>query len=67
MVAVLGVLEAGGAYLPLDPGYPAERLRLMLEDAARAGRADPCRLAGAVPAGSGSWSSTSCGCGPDIP
>jgi amino acid adenylation domain-containing protein len=33
MVGVLGVLVAGGAYLPLDPSYPAERLRTMLEDA----------------------------------
>ncbi len=33
IVAVLGVLKAGGAYLPLDPTYPAERLRFMLEDA----------------------------------
>ena len=33
MVGVLGVLAAGGAYLPLDPSYPAERLRRMLEDA----------------------------------
>ncbi len=32
-VAILGVLTAGGACLPLDPGYPRERLRLMLEDA----------------------------------
>ncbi len=31
-VAVLGVLAAGGAYLPLDPTYPAERLRAMLAD-----------------------------------
>ncbi|HWF02224.1 MAG TPA: beta-ketoacyl synthase N-terminal-like domain-containing protein, partial [Candidatus Angelobacter sp.] len=33
VVALFGVLKAGGAYLPLDPGYPAERMRYMLEDA----------------------------------
>ncbi len=33
IVALLGVLKAGGAYLPLDPAYPRERLRFMLEDA----------------------------------
>ncbi len=32
MVALLGVLKAGGAYLPLDPTYPRERIALMLED-----------------------------------
>jgi amino acid adenylation domain-containing protein len=33
IVTLLGVLKAGGAYLPLDPGYPAERLAFMLGDA----------------------------------
>ncbi|HYO16010.1 MAG TPA: amino acid adenylation domain-containing protein, partial [Thermoanaerobaculia bacterium] len=35
-LAALAVLEAGGAYLPLDPAYPAERLRFMLEDSGAA-------------------------------
>ncbi len=33
VVALYGVLKAGGAYLPLDPEYPRERLAFMLEDA----------------------------------
>src|SRR6185295_15146204 len=34
VVGILGTLEAGGAYLPLDPAYPRERLDFMLADAA---------------------------------
>ncbi len=33
LVGLLGVLKAGGAYLPLDPQYPPSRLAFMLEDA----------------------------------
>ena len=32
IVSLLAVLKAGGAYLPLDPGYPAHRLAFMLAD-----------------------------------
>ncbi|MDR3516513.1 MAG: amino acid adenylation domain-containing protein [Azospirillaceae bacterium] len=32
VVAILAVLKAGGAYLPLDPDYPAERLASIVED-----------------------------------
>lgn len=33
-VALLGIMKAGAVYVPLDPGYPADRLRFMAEDAA---------------------------------
>ncbi len=32
LVGMLGILEAGAAYVPLDPGYPAERLAAIVED-----------------------------------
>jgi amino acid adenylation domain-containing protein len=32
IVGLLAILKAGGAFLPLDPGYPAERIHYMLAD-----------------------------------
>ncbi|MBV4490401.1 non-ribosomal peptide synthetase [Pseudomonas oryzicola] len=32
VIGLLGIVKAGGAYLPLDPEYPQERLRYMFDD-----------------------------------
>lgn len=32
LVGLLGILRAGGVYLPMDPSFPAERLAFMIED-----------------------------------
>ncbi|MCQ8187448.1 amino acid adenylation domain-containing protein [Streptomyces sp. RCU064] len=33
VVAVLGVLKSGAAYVPIDPAYPADRIAYVLDDA----------------------------------
>jgi len=32
IIGILGILKAGAAYMPIDPGYPSERIAYMLED-----------------------------------
>ena len=36
VAALLGILEAGAAYVPLDPAFPADRLAFMVEDSCAA-------------------------------
>ena len=49
VAALLGVLKAGAAYVTIDPGYPRERIRLILDDCgARTVVTDP-DLAGSLP------------------
>ncbi|NEE20749.1 amino acid adenylation domain-containing protein, partial [Streptomyces sp. SID7499] len=51
VVALLAVMKAGGAYLPIDPDYPAERIGFMLQDAAPVAVVTSTALGGLVPAG----------------
>ncbi|WP_433607262.1 amino acid adenylation domain-containing protein [Dactylosporangium sp. CA-139114] len=50
-IAQLATLKAGGAYLPVDPRYPAARIALLLEDAAPVVLVTTRDLAATVPAG----------------
>lgn len=51
IVAALGVLKAGGAYLPLDPATPADRLTFQLRDAAAPVLLTTQRFAAQLPVG----------------
>ncbi|HEX8962863.1 MAG TPA: amino acid adenylation domain-containing protein, partial [Rhodocyclaceae bacterium] len=51
VVGLLGILKAGAAYLPIDPGYPAERIAFMLDDARVALLLSQTEVAERLPAG----------------
>ncbi|MGV9559912.1 amino acid adenylation domain-containing protein [Streptomyces sp. NPDC003522] len=50
VTAVLAVLAAGAAYLPVDPAYPDERIAHLLDDARPAAVLTTAAVAGRVPA-----------------
>ncbi|GAC1348925.1 MAG: hypothetical protein NVSMB19_01500 [Vulcanimicrobiaceae bacterium] len=52
IVAMLGVLKAGGCYVPLDPALPRERLQTMLEDVRPQALLTADALRGLLPEGS---------------
>ncbi|MBO3747616.1 amino acid adenylation domain-containing protein [Streptosporangiaceae bacterium NEAU-GS5] len=49
VVAMLAVLKAGGAYLPIEPAYPAERVEFLLRDARPTLLVTSSRVAAALP------------------
>ena len=49
VAGLLGVLGAGGAYLPLEPDLPRQRLAMILEDAARPSSSPAASCADALP------------------
>ena len=51
IAAMLAVVEAGGAYLPLDPAYPAERLAFLVQDSGAKVVITASDLADRLPAG----------------
>jgi myxalamid-type nonribosomal peptide synthetase MxaA len=44
LAGILGILKAGGAFVPLDPSYPVERLAFMLNDSGAASVLTEARL-----------------------
>ena len=53
VIAILGALKAGAAFLPLDPAWPRERLAFMLAEARSPVIVTRERLVGTLPAGGG--------------
>ncbi len=49
VIGALAILMAGGAYVPMDPAYPADRLALYLEDSEAAVVLTDARLAATLP------------------
>ncbi|GAA1642664.1 hypothetical protein GCM10009764_75670 [Nocardia ninae] len=53
VVAILAIVKAGGGYVPLDPEYPADRLRFILDDTDAPVVITTSRLRSSIPEKSG--------------
>ncbi|MGQ0554672.1 MAG: amino acid adenylation domain-containing protein [Nitrospiraceae bacterium] len=53
VIGLLGIMQAGGAYVPIDPSYPADRIAYMLDDAVPAVLLAQPALRGTLPPFSG--------------
>ncbi|HEV8588248.1 MAG TPA: amino acid adenylation domain-containing protein [Pyrinomonadaceae bacterium] len=49
-IGIVGILKSGGAYLPLDPDYPKDRLAFMIQDAQPSVVVTKSGLLGSIPA-----------------
>ncbi|MEP6491990.1 MAG: amino acid adenylation domain-containing protein [bacterium] len=54
VVALLGVLKTGAAYVPIDPAYPAHRVQFMLEDSGATAIVTESKLAARLPSSTAS-------------
>src|SRR5262249_52826211 len=54
IAAILAILKSGAGYVPIDPAYPADRVRFMIDDAGAAAVVTERRLPAARPPGVGS-------------
>jgi amino acid adenylation domain-containing protein len=55
VIGILGILKAGGGYVPLDPAYPEERLAYLVEDSAPVVVVTQRGLEARLPAGTPCW------------
>src|SRR6202451_1694981 len=65
VVTMLGILKAGGVYVPLDAEYPGERLEWMMEDAAIGMVVTERRFVDELPVGATQWVPVVCVDGED--
>ena len=44
IVGIIGILKSGGAYLPIDPEYPQQRINAIIKDSGCRDSSDPGKI-----------------------